>query len=124
MSAKVVKLCNMDQLADGTSRGFDPLGEGRDTLFIVRRGKVVKAYINSCPHWHGAPMAWRKDAYLTSDKKRIACYGHEAEFDIENGECLSGPCLGQSLTALPIHVSLNNTLYLLLKDLQHKNTLL
>jgi nitrite reductase/ring-hydroxylating ferredoxin subunit len=38
---------------------------------------------------------------------------HGALFDLESGECVSGPCAGQSLRALPVHVTSG---YVLLGD--------
>lgn len=98
-------LCQLDELPDGQSRGFDPAGSGRDTLFIVRQGEQLHAWRNACPHVDGAPMAWRKDAYLNGARDRIVCYAHGAQFDIASGECLLGPCLGQHLTPVAVNVS-------------------
>lgn len=96
-----MRLCHLDDLPDGASRGFDPRGTGRDTLFVVRRGTALRAYLNACPH-HGTPMAWRKDAYLDAAGERIVCFAHGAQFEIDSGACTLGPCLGQSLTPLPL----------------------
>jgi len=104
LTSKLFKLCHLDELQDGSARGFDPLAKGQDTLFVVRQGPALRSYQNSCPHWPGSPMAWRKDAYLSEDGKKIACYGHGALFDIESGQCISGPCLGEFLQALPLHI--------------------
>jgi nitrite reductase/ring-hydroxylating ferredoxin subunit len=71
-------LCRFHELADGSSRGFDPWREGMDTVFLVRQGERVHAYRNACPHVDGAPMAWRKDAYLNGDRSRIVCSAHGA----------------------------------------------
>lgn len=98
-------LCQLDELPDGQSRGFDPTGSGRDTLFIVRQGEQLHAWRNACPHVDGAPMAWRKDAYLNGARNRIVCYAHGAQFDIVSGQCLLGPCLGQHLTPVAVSVS-------------------
>lgn len=98
-----MRLCSFDELADGRSRGFDPQGAGRDTLFVVRRGRALFAYANACPH-HGTPMAWKKDAYLDAAGERIVCFAHGAQFEIETGRCTLGPCLGQALTPLPLAV--------------------
>jgi nitrite reductase/ring-hydroxylating ferredoxin subunit len=98
-------LCRLDELPDGESRGFDPTGSGRDTLFIVRQGLQRHAWRNACPHMAGAPMAWRKDAYLSGDLSRIVCYAHGAQFDIRSGECLLGPCLGQHLTPVAVQLT-------------------
>lgn len=72
------------------------MGEGRDTIFAVRRGGL-HAWRDACPHWPGTPMAWRKDAYLNGDGSRIVCHAHGAQFDIETGLCSLGPCVGESL---------------------------
>ena len=108
-----LRLCRADEIADGHARGFDPLGRGRDLLFAVRRGDELHLWRDDCPHAPGAPMAWRKDAYLSGDGRHIVCYGHGARFDIASGLCLSGPCAGQSLTPVAwqrhgdeIHVTL------------------
>lgn len=97
-------LCRFDDLPDGRSRGFDPLGEGRDTMFIVRQGDAIHAYRNACPHYDRARMAWKKNEFLNGDHSRIMCAAHGAEFAIETGECLIGPCLGQRLTPLQVEV--------------------
>lgn len=98
-------LCRLQDIADGGARGFDPGGAGRDTVFVVRRGARLYAYRDACPHVAGAPMAWRKDAYLSGDASRIVCSAHGAWFDIATGACTLGPCLGQSLAgvALAVH---------------------
>ena len=111
-----VRLCALDELLDGTSRGFDPTAAGRDTVFLVRRGKVLRAYRNACPHVEGAPMAWRKDAYLNGDGSRIVCHGHGAQFDIDSGICLSGPCLGQSLHNLEVVLDMDGVVSVMLHE--------
>lgn len=109
-----VKLCHLDDLPEGDSKGFDPLTNGQDTLFVVRQGPVLRSYKNDCPHWPGSPMAWRKDGYLTSDGTRIACHGHGAQFDIASGICISGPCEGQSLQSLEVRIDEDGYVYVML----------
>lgn len=95
-------LCDFDDLYDGQSRGFDPDGKGRDTIFIVRRGQKVFAWRNACPHYDRARMAWKKDEFLNADRSAIVCGAHGALFDIENGECFRGPALGKKLKKVDI----------------------
>ena len=110
-----VFLCRLSELPEGESRGFDPLRTGQDTVIVVRLGRSLVAYRDACPHYGTTPMAWRKNAYLNSGRTRIVCNAHGAEFDIATGICTLGPCLGQSLTAVPwaltatgeIHLSLD-----------------
>ncbi len=96
-----MRLCHLDDLPDGGSRGFDPESSGRDTIFLVRRGSTVQAWRNACPH-HGTPMAWRRHAYLNAAGDRIVCAAHGAQFELDTGRCTLGPCLGQALTPVAL----------------------
>lgn len=98
-------LCRMEDLPEGRSRGFDPLDEGRDTMFIVRRGDALHAWRNHCPHYDDrARMAWKKDEFLDPSGRKIMCFAHSAVFEIDTGECVLGPCLGQRLTPVQVEV--------------------
>jgi len=105
MTSSTVSLCRLDELPEGESRGFDPLGNGYDTMFIVRRGNRLHAWRDECPHLNGAPMAWRKDQYLNARGDRIMCGSHGAQFDIVTGVCIVGPCIGQALK--PLHLAVH-----------------
>lgn len=96
------RVCRPEELAEGSARGFDPDPDsGDDRAFAVRRGGRVYAYVNSCPHnWR--PLEYAKDRFLSGDGGEIVCYAHGAHFDIEDGRCSYGPCLGQSLRALAV----------------------
>ena len=98
------RLCRFDDLADERSRGFDPLSEGRDTMFLVRREGQVHGYRNACPHFDYARMAWRKDEFLSPDRSRIMCSAHGALFRIEDGICEVGPCVGEALTPVALEI--------------------
>jgi nitrite reductase/ring-hydroxylating ferredoxin subunit len=97
----LVRLCHAAELQEGRSRGFDPAGTGRDTMFVVRRNGL-HAYRNACPHWANTSMAWRKDAFLDADGSRIVCAAHGAQFEIDTGLCTLGPCMGESLTRVAL----------------------
>ena len=107
---QVVRLCHRSELAEGSARGFDPHSHSRDMLFVVRRSGF-HAYRNACPHWEGTSLPWRKDAYLNADATRIVCSAHGAQFDIATGECLHGPCLGQSLTRVALIETADGSLH-------------
>jgi nitrite reductase/ring-hydroxylating ferredoxin subunit len=89
-------LCNSDQLAEGTSRGFDIDGV---KLLAVRRSGQVYVYENNCPH-RGIPLEWQPDRFLDDSASLIQCATHGALFLIESGECIAGPCEGKSLNAI------------------------
>jgi nitrite reductase/ring-hydroxylating ferredoxin subunit len=98
-------LCSIAEVAEGQARGFVVPGLGRKVV-VVRNGGRVFGYLDSCPHYEGGtPMAWRTDRYLNGDGTHLACHSHGALFDLETGECVLGPCLGQSLTRVPLRVS-------------------
>lgn len=107
-----LRLCRLDEIPDGDSRGFDPLREGHDTMLVVRQGNALYAWRDACPHISGVPMAWRKDAYLNANHDRIVCSAHGAMFDIESGVCTLGPCLGQSLEPIPLVLDADGSIYL------------
>ena len=100
----VTVLCRLDDVRDGGSKGVLPNARGRDRVLLVRRGNRVHAYINNCPHYDRAPLGWKKDEFLAGDGQHIMCAAHGALFDIENGVCTLGPCLGQSLTPVPVRI--------------------
>jgi nitrite reductase/ring-hydroxylating ferredoxin subunit len=104
-------LCRLDEIVDGTARGFAIAGALRDTMFVVRRGDCVRGWLNACPHVDGAPLAWRKDAYLSGDGRAIVCYGHGAVFDMNTGVCTKGPCIGQSLTPVDLEPDVDGILW-------------
>lgn len=102
MSSQWVRLCQLEDIPEGEAKGFDPLGEGEDSIFVVRRSGNLVAYRDICPHYGSTALPWRKDAYLDASGKEIICSAHGARFDIASGLCLGGPCLGESLSSLPL----------------------
>lgn len=92
----MIRLCAPNELTEGQSRGF-ALAELK--LLVVRREGQVYAYQNRCPH-RGIPLEWQPDQFLDHSNSLIQCATHGALFLIESGECVAGPCNGQSLKAL------------------------
>ena len=102
-------LCRLEDIPDGTSKGFPPLPGGFTGLFAVRQGEAVHVYVNSCPHI-GTPLDWTRDRFLSVDGSRIVCATHGAEFRITDGECLRGPCFGDRLEPVAIEIK-DGTIY-------------
>jgi ketohexokinase len=100
-----IALCRLDDLADPGSRGFAlPIADGTDLAgFVVRRGGRVSGYRNACPHT-GAPLEWRAHQFLDADGRFIQCALHGALFELEEGRCVHGPCVGDALAALHVAV--------------------
>ena len=99
-------LCRQDAIGEGEAKGFAPVGDFRRKIIVLRRGGALHAWLDSCPHYStGTPMAWKTDAYLNGEKTHLACHSHGALFDMETGDCVLGPCLGQRQTRVDIAVS-------------------
>ncbi|MBC9249463.1 MFS transporter [Pseudomonas alcaligenes] len=92
----MILLCAPETLAEGQSRGFAVAGL---QLLAVRRDGHVYAYRNRCPH-RGLNLEWRADDFLDASGSLIQCAHHSALFLIESGECVTGPCAGESLQAI------------------------
>ena len=96
-------LCRTEDIPEGGSRGFPPPPGGFHGLFAIRRGGTVVVYVNACPHL-GLPLDWVPDHFLSADGARIICATHGAEFRIDDGECLHGPCYGDRLDSVMIQI--------------------
>ncbi len=96
-------LCHLDDIPDGDSRGFDGPPGAFTGLFAIRQGDQVFVYVNSCPHI-GVPLDWAPHRFLSTDRTRIICSVHGAEFRIDTGECFRGPCLGDRLEQVMIEI--------------------
>ena len=70
-------------------------------IFIVHKDGNFFAYHNKCPHT-GATLEWQEDKFLDMDNALIQCATHDALFVIGSGECIAGPCVGDTLEALPL----------------------
>jgi len=90
-------LCPLDAIDHGRAKGFVfRQGDFLFAGFVVREGEAVVGYVDSCPH-AGSPLSALPDNYLTRDGKFILCQAHGALFMKGDGECISGPCYGESL---------------------------
>ncbi|MDH5355835.1 MAG: Rieske (2Fe-2S) protein [Gammaproteobacteria bacterium] len=108
MCSELTFICTTDVLADPGSYGFDVDHCGETVEgFLVRRDGEYHAYRNSCPHT-GSPLDWVEHQFLDMDGELIQCAVHDARFEIESGECVMGPCPGESLERLEISVQGEN----------------
>lgn len=97
-------LCRLEEIEDGEGKGF-VLGEGtaRREIVVIREGRRVYGYVNSCPHV-GTPLELQPDRFMNADGSYILCHTHGALFEIETGRCIAGPCAGQHLTPVALAV--------------------
>ena len=44
------------------------------------------------------------EASLDGDAESLVCAAHGASFELQGGECLAGPCRGESLRAVAVEI--------------------
>lgn len=103
--AQELSLCQLNDLDEQQS--MEMLVEGRQ-LFAIRSDNHIHAYWNVCPHM-GIPLNWVPNRYLDFDKSLIQCSSHGALFEISSGQCIAGPCTGDSLS--PVQLRCENDHY-------------
>ena len=96
------RLCALADLEENVGRSFrSPQGE----VILVLRDGQVHAWQNICPHL-GINLEFNPDEFMDSENYYLICSNHGALFRVEDGECVSGPCQGESL--LPVAISTEN----------------
>jgi len=104
MKAVSTKLCELNQIDNNGSAAFVAKRNGKKESFIViRKEHNVFVYLNSCPHI-GTPLDFSPGRFLSKDKNFIICSTHGALFRINDGFCISGPCVEQALAKVPIKI--------------------
>lgn len=98
-----ILLCQIDDLAEMQTIEMDI---GANKLFAIRKDNEVHAYWNNCPHL-GIPLNWMPEKFLDLDGALIQCSSHGALFQIESGECIAGPCIGDHLKPVALRVEGN-----------------
>lgn len=94
----------MQELTTHKTKGYNiNTGTGMLHVFLVHLDGKVYGYINRCPHT-GVCLDWVPDQFLDATEKLIQCATHGAQFRIEDGLCVFGPCYGASLTPVPISI--------------------
>ena len=105
---QAIKLCQIDEIPLDGVKGFKINSKGSSLqIFIVRKGSNIYAYHNKCPHM-GTSLDWQPDNFLDSSGELIQCSTHGALFRIQDGLCISGPCINQSLAVITTEVQEND----------------
>lgn len=102
------RLCGIDDIPDGTARGFrlpgDPDADRPgERILVWRRGSRVRAYRNRCPH-RGTPLDWVEDRFMDRDGEHLICATHGAVFRPLDGTCVAGPCAGDALDPVAVEL--------------------
>ena len=93
MGNKMIKLIDLKSLQQFKSKGFE-LNDKK--IFAVFKDGQYFVYENQCPHL-GIDLEFMPDQFLDADNALIICSTHGALFEIQTGQCVSGPCQGDHL---------------------------
>jgi nitrite reductase/ring-hydroxylating ferredoxin subunit len=69
--------------------------------FVVRHAGRTVAYLNRCAH-RLVELDWQEGDFFDTERRHLVCATHGALYDPASGVCVSGPCLGAALTAVPV----------------------
>lgn len=89
-------ICESGDVEEGSARGFQV---GDQHLIVVKYQQQYHVYRNQCPHL-GIPLEWQPDDFMDLGGDLLRCATHGALFLPDTGECVSGPCAGDALTAV------------------------
>lgn len=91
-------------IEDGGFAEMEMWVDGSAELVIVHRdGDAVRGWLNVCPH-AGRRLDWAPGQFLKSREGLLVCAVHGASFELSDGECVGGPCRGESLRAVALRV--------------------
>jgi|SRR6056297_1080187 len=99
-----LRLAAVEAIPDGACLGIDAGFGGLATgVFLYRQDRRIRCYVNSCPHT-GVTLEWLPHRFLDPTGKYIQCTTHGALFRPQDGLCIAGPCVGQTLRRCSIGV--------------------
>lgn len=105
--------CTLDDLKESDCFGVEIVVNGTTTqYFLIYHKNEVFSYLNRCPHT-GVNLDWVPNQFLDSNHEFIQCATHGALFNIEDGYCLRGPCVGDRLQIIKNEV-IEGNVYLIL----------
>ena len=97
-------LVSLERLPDGAFAEVEAALDGdAESLILYRDGDHVRAWLNICPH-AGRRLDWAPGQFLKSKDGFLVCAAHGASFELVGGECVAGPCRGESLRAVDVTV--------------------
>ena len=99
-----MRLSALNDIADGGFAEVEATIDGdAESLVLYRLGDEVRAWLNVCPH-AGRRLDWAPGQFLKSKDGHLVCAAHGASFELGRGDCVAGPCRGDSLRAVPVQV--------------------
>ncbi|MGR8947526.1 MAG: Rieske (2Fe-2S) protein [Gammaproteobacteria bacterium] len=93
-------LCRIEELDSSYAIAREiAVGTRRLSCIVYARDGQVRVFLNSCPHT-GIRLEWRENDFMDASGAYLMCSMHGALFRPNDGGCLEGPCVGESLIML------------------------
>jgi nitrite reductase/ring-hydroxylating ferredoxin subunit len=96
-------LCRVDEVPEGgaTSREVES-SSGGFSLVLTKIDGTVRAFHNECPH-AGRRLDWAPGKFLI-ECGTLVCAAHGAQFMLDSGACIGGPCRGAGLKPVVVGI--------------------
>jgi len=108
--AEVFVICAAETIEAGNAKSFSlsritETGESRPFPIVVVRTAAngYVGYVNACPH-EGIWLNFGAGEFFSRDRAYLRCGRHGANFEIDTGLCVDGPCQGKSLQPIALAV--------------------
>jgi nitrite reductase/ring-hydroxylating ferredoxin subunit len=97
----MTRICHIDDVEDNSSSSIQV--DYLELLVVKAHGQLF-LYENICPHAADTldPLG---TSVVSGDGLLIHCQRHGAEFLVDSGQCVAGPCLGEQLRSIPFTLS-------------------
>jgi nitrite reductase/ring-hydroxylating ferredoxin subunit len=103
-------ICAAESIAPGGAKAFSlsrvtETGEGRPFPIVIIRTPAddYVGYVNICPH-EGLWLNIGTGEFFNPERTFLKCGRHGANFEIDTGLCVAGPCKGKSLEPIALAV--------------------
>lgn len=104
MTNDLPELVRIEQIDDGGFAEVEAALDGdAESLILYREGATVRAWLNVCPH-AGRRLDWAPGQFLKTKDGLLVCAAHGASFELQQGECVGGPCRGDRLREVAVVV--------------------
>jgi nitrite reductase/ring-hydroxylating ferredoxin subunit len=87
-----------EQIAHGR---FVRVAGAWDGFLVGRVGGAWRAFANVCRH-RALPLDLGAASPMSDDGRYLLCHQHGALYRLDDGKCFSGPCVGESLSAVAV----------------------
>ena len=97
-------MSRIGNIEDFTDNRTTSLRSDSGDLLVFKRGEQLFIYENKCPHVLDT-LDPEGGSLASPDGLLITCQRHGAQFLSHSGECVGGPCLGESLSSIAFTLS-------------------